>query len=59
MNIYHYTSEDGFNGIVINNTIRLTLSTQSNDETYTVYIYELIKKIRKSSIKRMIGNTTL
>ena len=44
MNLYHYTSENGFKGIVINNVMRLTLSTQSNDKTDTVYIYELIKK---------------
>lgn len=47
MNMYHYTSEEGFNGIVMNNTIRLTLSTQSNDETDTVYIYKLIKENKK------------
>lgn len=44
MSLYHYTSEAGFKGIVLNNTMRLTLSTQSNDETDTVYIYELIKR---------------
>lgn len=44
MSLYHYTSENGFKGIVINNIMRLTLSTQSNDETDTVYIYELIKR---------------
>lgn len=44
MNLYHYTSEAGFNGIVLNNIMRLTLSTQSNDEKDTIYIYDLIKE---------------
>lgn len=43
MNLYHYTSEDGYKGIMLNKKIRLTLSTQSNDKKDTVYIYDLIK----------------
>lgn len=44
MNLYHYTGEGGFEGIVFNNTFRLVLSTQSNDKRDTVEIYNLIKE---------------
>lgn len=43
MSLHHYTSEDSFEGIVLDNTIRLTLSTQSNDCKDTIYIHELIR----------------
>lgn len=43
MNLYHYTNDGGFEGIILNNTFRLVLSTQSNDEKDTIEIYDLIK----------------
>lgn len=43
MKVFHYTSDKGFEGIVLNQCIRLTQSTQSNDKTDTIHIHEIIK----------------
>lgn len=51
MNLYHYTSEGGFEGIVLNNTMRLTLSTQSNDEKDTIHIHDLIRENKEKFYK--------
>ncbi len=44
MNLFHYTSEAGFKGSVLNRTLRLVQSTHSNDRRDTVHIHDLIKE---------------
>lgn len=44
MRLFHYTSEEGFQGIVLNKTLRLTQSTQSNDKKDTIHIHSLINE---------------
>lgn len=44
MKLYHYTSEKGFQGIALNKILRLTQSTQSNDEKDTIHIHNLINE---------------
>lgn len=44
MKLYHYTSQKGFEGIVLNQLLRLTQSTQSNDITDTIHIHNLINE---------------
>ncbi|POO86639.1 DUF2971 domain-containing protein [Clostridium sp. 3-3] len=52
MSLYHYTNENGFKGIVLNNLMRLTLSTQSNDKKDTIQIYDLIKENKEKFYKK-------
>lgn len=44
MKLYHYTSQKGFEGIILNQLLRLTQSTQSNDITDTIHIHNLINE---------------
>lgn len=44
MHLYHYTSQKGYEGIVLNKIMRLTQSTQSNDMRDTVHIHDLINE---------------
>lgn len=46
MDNFHYTSDLGLEGILVNRKMRLTLSTQSNDQVDTVHIYNLIREYR-------------
>lgn len=47
MKLYHYASEEGFIGMVLNKKMRFTQSTQSNDRKDTVYIHDLIDESRE------------
>lgn len=50
LRLYHYTSEAGFIGMVLDRRIRLTQSTQSNDSKDTIYIHDLINANKEEFI---------
>lgn len=57
--IYHYTSDYGFKGIVLNRTFRYTRSTQSNDKKDSVHIYDLLSKHRVKILEMFEGDISI
>ena len=58
INLYHYTSVDGFEGIVKNNSIRMTKSEFLNDPYDCHLFVKLVEKYldaNESEINKVIG----
>lgn len=57
MNLFHYTGEDALTNILNTNSLRATVSTQSNDELDTIYLRNILETESEPIIEQIIQST--